>query len=106
MIQPHEPIPLCRDILLALADEVEEAASGDVGQLVEVAQDIRYWANATRRRAPLRPKADPSGVPVTPELAEEIRAYAAQHPTLTQHEIAAHFGVNQGRVSAALAGEL
>lgn len=42
---------------------------------------------------------------MTPQLAERMREYAREHKHMTQAEIAAHFGVNPGRVSEALSGQ-
>lgn len=42
--------------------------------------------------------------PMTPELAQRIRAYAKAHPKADQQEIATEFNVNAGRVSEVLAG--
>lgn len=43
--------------------------------------------------------------PMTRRLAERIREHAATYPNDTQADIAAHFNVNPGRVSEALAGK-
>jgi hypothetical protein len=50
-----------------------------------------------RRRTPRR------SPPVTPEMKTEMRVMYASG--LSQHEIAAHFHVNQGRVSDAVNSE-
>jgi hypothetical protein len=42
--------------------------------------------------------------PVSPDLCEEIRAYAAANPGAQMFEIAVKFNVNQGRVSEILNG--
>jgi DNA-binding transcriptional regulator YiaG len=42
--------------------------------------------------------------PVTPEMAAEIR-FLRQHKKLFNHQIAALFGINQGRVSEVLTGK-
>ena len=55
------------------------------------------------RRKPVR-RAPASSTPISDDLRAEIAAYAAEHRTATQSAIAARFGVNQGRVSEALAG--
>nr|GGH97940.1 hypothetical protein GCM10011355_20360 [Aquisalinus luteolus] len=41
--------------------------------------------------------------PVTKEMARQIKALYAQ-TDMTQHDIAAHFGINQGRISEVLNG--
>lgn len=38
-------------------------------------------------------------------MAGAIRTFAEKYPQRTQHEIAEHFGVNQGRVSEVLSGK-
>lgn len=40
----------------------------------------------------------------SPEQAEAIRIYAAEHPDLSEWQIGVDFGVNQGRISEVLAG--
>ena len=45
-----------------------------------------------------------SSPPVTPQMAAEIR-FLRQHKGLYNHQIAAHFGINQGRVSEVLTGK-
>jgi len=42
--------------------------------------------------------------PITPEMAAEIR-YLRQQKGLFNHQIAALFGINQGRVSEVLTGK-
>ena len=49
----------------------------------------------------LRPKASPT---VTPEMAAEIR-YLKFEKKLFNHQIAALFGINQGRVSEVITGK-
>jgi hypothetical protein len=81
-------IPDARARLRELADV------HDIDELREIA-DAMYRRTATRRAQVRSPK-------VTPEMAEEIRQYAATHPDVHQQDIANHFGVNVGRVSEAL----
>jgi predicted XRE-type DNA-binding protein len=49
---------------------------------------------------PRRKRAKARSPRVTPEMAEQMRSMYAQG--MAQHEIAAHFQVNQGRVSDAV----
>jgi hypothetical protein len=87
----HISIPDARDRLRALAKK------HNIPELADIA-DAMYRRAATRRAGVRSPK-------VTPEMAEEIRQYAAAHPDLHQQDIANHFGVNVGRVSEALHGD-
>lgn len=43
--------------------------------------------------------------PMTPKIAEAIRAYYVAYPKATQQEIASTFNVNIGRVNEALEGK-
>lgn len=89
MAKNSQGIPAIRDRLRKLADE------HGIDELHDLA-DQMYRKSAGRKRAPMRsPK-------LTPELAEDIREYAAANPNAHQQDIAEHFGVNHGRVSEAL----
>ncbi len=57
----------------------------------EDSRQLELFPRPKKRRSP----------PVTPELGEQIRVLYAT-TELAQHEIAAHFGINQGRVSEAV----
>jgi hypothetical protein len=81
-------VPVVRNRLRELAvelgcDELEELA------------DQLYRRPAAKRAPNRSPK-------LTPEMAEEIRQYAADNPTAHNQDIAEHFGVNIGRVSESL----
>lgn len=65
---------------------------------------LHVLADATKRRPPVR-KAPAKRRSLTPALEMLIRAFASAHPTAGYPDIADHFGVNQGRVSEALAGK-
>jgi hypothetical protein len=67
-------------------------------------EELLTLAYALFRRKPVR-KAAPQSRPMTPELADEIRAYAAKHPRATLGRIAQVFDTNPGRVSEALGGK-
>jgi len=54
------------------------------------------------KREPSVRRAPASSTSMTPELCEQIRAYAEAHPFETLAYIANKFGVNPGRVSEAL----
>ncbi|MFN2472427.1 MAG: hypothetical protein ABR588_00690 [Sphingomicrobium sp.] len=81
-------IPGVRDRLRELADE------HGIDELHDLADQM--YRKSAKKRAPIRsPK-------LTPEMAEEIRQYAAANPNSHQQDIAEQFGVNHGRVSEAL----
>lgn len=87
----HISIPDARDQLRKLAKK------HNLPELADLAEAM-YRRTATRRASVRSPR-------VTPEMAEEIRQYAAANPDLHQQDIANHFGVNVGRVSEALHGD-
>jgi len=81
-------IPEVRDRLRELAEE------HDIEELHDLADQM--YRKSAKKRAPIRsPK-------LTPELADEIRQYAAANPDAHQQDIAEKFGMNHGRVSEAL----
>ncbi len=67
-------------------------------------EELRSLASQLARRRPVR-KAERVSQPMTDELADEIRSYAAEHPKTPQSLIALAFGLNQGRISEALRGK-
>ncbi len=81
-------IPEIRSRLRELADEE------GIDELNDIADEL--YRNPPVKRARTK---SPS---LTPELAQQIRDFAAAHPDLHQQDIANHFGVNHGRVSEAL----
>lgn len=87
-------IPLARDLLLRLADEIDEPYSFRVRNIVETMMVKR----SAVRRAPTK------SVPVTEAIAKAVRKMAKKYPTMHQSEIALVFGLNQGRVSEILSG--
>tara|TARA_R110000803_G_scaffold151164_1_gene216335 strand:+ start:45 stop:323 length:279 start_codon:yes stop_codon:yes gene_type:complete len=84
----HRPIPEIRARLHELAVEL------DCLELSELAE-------ATRRK-PCARRAAPKFRSLTPELAQEIRAYGYSHPRDSYTEIAAVFYTNIARVSEAI----
>jgi xanthine dehydrogenase iron-sulfur cluster and FAD-binding subunit A len=91
-------IPEIRALLHALADNLDKIP------VEEAKAQLRILAEATRRRRPVR-MAPPRRKGLTPARVADIQAYAAAHPKAGYPDIADHFGVNQGRVSEALAGK-
>lgn len=95
-------IPEVRDRMRAIADELRDPlGDADVDM---IAAELEQLADALRRRRS-RPHAPTVSRNMTPELAQEIRDYAATHPTETELAIGVRFGVNQGRVSESLRGK-
>ena len=56
-------------------------------------------------RRPSEKRAERSSTAMSAAMAGAIRTFAEKYPQRTQHEIAEHFGVNQGRVSEVLSGQ-
>lgn len=65
------------------------------------ARQIRDVVPMLVRKPPIR-QASPRRTQVTPELQDEIRAYARNYPDAQMMDIALRFDVNIGRVSEAL----
>lgn len=63
--------------------------------------ELHELANETYRSTPIKRSPNRSA-PLTPQLAEDIRQYAAQNPELHQSDVAQRFNVNPGRISEAL----
>jgi predicted XRE-type DNA-binding protein len=63
--------------------------------------ELHDLANETYRSPPIKRAANQSAH-LTPQLAEDIRHYVAQNPTLHQRDVAQRFNVNPGRISEAL----
>lgn len=53
------------------------------------------------RKPPIR-KAEAQSQPMTPELAEKIRAFAKRNPDMSFQSIGYRFNVNAGRITEAL----
>ena len=64
-------------------------------------EELHDLADETHRNSPVKRAANRSA-PLTPELAEAIRAYVAKFPKLHQRDVAQRFNVNPGRVSEAM----
>lgn len=54
------------------------------------------------KKVVVNPRREPSSVPMTPELREEIRTVYARNPELTQSQLATMFGTNIGRIAESL----
>lgn len=88
MPQNKRTIPELRVRLLELAD------IHNIPELREI--EAEMYRNSPARRSP------PVSQPFSPEMAEEIREFAANNPMMSFHEIAAQFEVNPGRISEAM----
>lgn len=85
-------IPAVRDRLRELAEEHE------IDELNDLADQL--YRKSAKRKAPVRsPK-------LTPEMAQDIRDFAAANPNLHQQDIAEKFGVNHGRISEAIHNQI
>lgn len=88
MASNKRSIPEIRSRLRELADELG-------------VDELHDLADETYRNSPIKRAANRSR-PLTPELAEEIRAFVARNPKLHQRDVAQRFNVNPGRVSEAM----
>jgi hypothetical protein len=68
-------------------------------------EELHQLADETYRRPPKK-RAPIRSPKLTPEMAQEIREYAAEHPDAHHQDIAEKYGVNHGRVSQALNREI
>jgi hypothetical protein len=94
MMERRLTIPEIRDELIAIAADLHPV----------VGDRIRALALETKRRSPVR-RARITARKVTPELADEVEAFAARNPRLRMSEIGRRFGIDGGRVSEILAGK-
>ena len=81
-------IPEARNRLNELAEE------HGIPELAEIASQM--YRKSSGKRAKVK------SPPLTPALAEKIRAFCAKNPEMHQQDVANHFGVNHGRVSEAV----
>lgn len=91
-------VPEVREALFAVAVQLEEL------QHYAQANEIKRLVGQLTRR-PVIQKAVIKSRPATATMHQMIRDYAKDNPDMSQVEIAAHFFVNQGRVSEALRGK-
>lgn len=92
MVGNKQGIPAIRDRMREIAEEY------GIEELNDLADQM--YRKPPKKRAPVRsPK-------LTPELAEKIRQYSKENPMAHQQDIAEVFGVNHGRVSEALDGQV
>jgi hypothetical protein len=93
-----------RGIPAVRADMIVLAADMRAAGFSAWADRLDALAMETVRRKPAKPRAPISARVATPDLAEEIRAYAKAHPIASYREIGRAFNVDGGRVSEALHG--
>ncbi len=84
-------IPKARALLADLVNGGD--VSGDAARIIRGA--IKLMRRV--RRKPVKAKA--TSRKMTPELKRRIRAYAARHPRMSTQAMAAHFRVNNARIS-------
>jgi len=80
-----------------ISSEIKETCPDQSTELLELADELR--------RRHLGPRAPATSTPMTPELADEIREFAAANPGMSHQEMAVVFNVNLGRVSESLSGK-
>jgi len=68
-------------------------------------EELHDLADETYRNSPVT-RASVRSAHFTPELAEDIRVFAARFPKLHQRDVAQKFNVNPGRVSEALTHQM
>jgi hypothetical protein len=87
----------------AFAATIRGAQEQFVQAVLDISVSLKAIAEELPNRSPIRrsPRVSPR---VTPEIAEQVRRLALDNPTMSNHEIAAQLGLNQGRVSEILAG--
>jgi chromosome condensin MukBEF complex kleisin-like MukF subunit len=88
MVKNILSIPQIRDRLRELA------AEHGIEELNDLANQM--YRKSAKKRAPIRSQK------LTPQMAVDIRKYAADNPDAHQQDIAELFMVNHGRVSEAL----
>jgi hypothetical protein len=90
-------IPEVANGMRKIAEEIQEAYPTQAAELLELAGELRRRSGETRAPA--------TSTPMTPELYEEIKEYAADNPGMSRQAIAEVFDVNIGRVSEAIIGK-
>jgi hypothetical protein len=90
-------IPEVAKRMREIAEVIQASFPAESGNLMELADELK--------RRPSVPRAPMTSTSMTPELADEIREYAEEHPGMSHQAIAEVFGVNHGRVSEAIKGK-
>ena len=68
-------------------------------------EELAYLANELFQKK-MKKKAPIKSDQLTPELAEEIRQFVTDNPSMHNQEVANHFHVNIGRVTDAIQGKV
>lgn len=92
-------IPEIRARLHELAVDVQNIIGYD-----HIAIELHELAEETKRRSPIR-CAKKRIAPMTDTQVAELKAYAAQMPDASYHELSQALGHNTGRISEILAGK-
>lgn len=90
-------IPEIRERLHEIADSIRGFHAPEAAELHELAEE-------TKRRSPVR-CAKKRIAPMTDTQVAELKAYAAQMPDASYHELSQALGHNTGRISEVLAGK-
>jgi hypothetical protein len=90
-------IPEIAERMREIAKQIQVHNPTESDELLELSYELG--------RRPSGARAPITSTPMTPELAQEIRDYADEHPGMSHQAIAEAFGVNHGRVSEALKGK-
>lgn len=88
---------------IILRDVAQQLKSGAISKL-NAAKVVSATLPMLTRKPPVRRTSRRKRY-VTQNLISQIRAYARAHPNMHLDDIAAHFGVNIGRVSEILNGK-
>jgi hypothetical protein len=90
-------IPDVANRMRAIAKQIQSGSPDEPTELIELADELKRRFSG--------PRAPASSTPMTAELAEEIREFAAANPGMSHQAIAEVFNVNHGRVSEAIKGK-
>ncbi len=93
---PELTIPQIRERLSYIAKKLDLSEPS-------IANEVRYLISQLFRRPAIQ-RIETRAPRSSHSLRQQIRAYAATHPNLSQQLMAVHFNVNPGRISEALAG--
>lgn len=81
-----------------IAEVIQYEFPEEADELIELADELK-------RRSPAGARAPATSTPMTPELADEIKEFAADNPGMSQQDVGVVFNVNHGRISEVLKGK-